>query len=123
MTRGRTKTNLNDFDKNLMDSLDFCRKVYALFEGIRRSTDGLKRLRLRKGRTEKKLIEELIHIARYIQARYGSSRQIDIRWIDSNQSFDAEIHSRGTLVDKSIVPESQYIEVTTAVHNKRLYFT
>jgi hypothetical protein len=99
-----------------MDGLDFCKKAYALFEGIRRSPDGSIRLRLRKGRLEKKLIEELMPIARYIQARYSYGRQIDVRWIDGTQNFVAELLSRGALVDKSLVPESQYIEVTTAVH-------
>jgi hypothetical protein len=99
-----------------MNGLVFCKKAYALFEGIRSSPDGIARLRLRKGRLEKRLIEELLPIARYIQARYSHGRQIKVRWIDGNQSYDAQLLSRGVLVDKRYVHRRQTIEVTTAVH-------
>jgi hypothetical protein len=110
------KNNLNEFNNHLMNGLDFCKKAYGLFEEIRRSPDGVERLRLRKGRLEKKLIEELLPIARYIQARYSHGRQIKVRWIDGSQNYDARILSTGVLVDKRLVPRSQSIEVTTAVH-------
>jgi len=51
------KNELSDFDNRLMNGLVFCKKAYDLFEGIRRSPDGIARLRLRKGkgRLEKNL--------------------------------------------------------------------
>lgn len=60
---------LADFDNHLMNGFDFCKKAYSIFEEIRRSPNGVERLRLRKGKLEKKLIEELLPIARYVQAR------------------------------------------------------
>ncbi|NUO08684.1 MAG: hypothetical protein HUU08_08410 [Candidatus Brocadia sp.] len=107
---------LDDFDNHLMNGLEFCKNAYGLFEKIRRSPDGIERLRLRKGRLEKKLIEELLPIARYIQARYSHGRQIKVRWIDGKQHYDARLLSVGVLVEKRFAPKKQYVEVTTAVH-------
>ncbi len=98
------------------NGLDFCRNVYGLFGDIRKAPDGIERLRLRKGKLEKKLIEELLPLARYIQARYSHGRQIKIRWIDGKQNYDARLLSAGFLVDRRFVPRRQYVEVTTAVH-------
>ena len=99
-----------------MNGLDFCKKAYGLFEETRRCPDGIERLKLRKGRQEKKLIEELLPIARYIQARYSDGRQIKVRWIDGKQNYDARLLSAGVLVEKRLAPKRQYVEVTTAVH-------
>jgi len=107
---------LGDFNNHLMNGLDFCKKAYGLFEEIRRCPDGIERLRLRKDRQEKKLIEELLPIARYIQARYSACRQIKVRWIDGKQNYDARLLSAGVLVEKRLAPKGQYVEVTTAVH-------
>ena len=107
---------LEDFNNRLMNGFDFCKKTYGLFEDIRRSTNGIERLRLRKGKLEKKLIEELLPIARYIQARYSHGRQIKVRWIGGSQSYDARLLSSGVLVDNCLAPRRHYVEVTTAVH-------
>jgi len=107
---------LADFDNHLMNGLDFCKKAYGLFEDIRRSSNGVERLHLRKGKLEKKLIEELLPIARYIQARYSHGRQLKVRWKDGTQKYDARLLSSGALVDVNLSPKSQYVEVTTAVH-------
>lgn len=107
---------LREFNNRLMNGFDFCRKAYGLFVDIKRSPNGIERLRLRKGKLEKKLIEELLPIARYIQARYSHGRQIKVRWIDGIQSYDARLLSTGALVDWRSAPRRQYVEVTTAVH-------
>ena len=107
---------LVDFDNRLMNGLDFCKKAYGLFEEVRRGPNGVERLRLRKGKLEKKLIEELFPIARYIQARYSHGRQVRVRWKDGNQNYDARLVSSGALVDIGQAPKGQYVEVTTAVH-------
>ena len=52
------------FDGHLFDGLEFCAKVYALFESIRSQPDGIERIRLRVSLTEKRLIEELLPICR-----------------------------------------------------------
>ena len=108
-------STLADFDNHLLNGLDFCKKAYGLFEQIRRSSNGVERLRLRKGKLEKKLVEELLPIARYVQARYSHGRQIKVRWKDGTQSYDARLLSSGALVDVHLSPRSQYVEVTTAV--------
>ncbi|MFH0343453.1 MAG: hypothetical protein ACHBNF_15315 [Chromatiales bacterium] len=109
-------SDLTDFDNRLINGLDFCKKVYDWFEQIRKSPDGINRLRLKRGKKEKKLIEELIPIARYVQARYSHGRRLKVRWIDGGQQYDARLLSSGALVDKRLAPKRQCIEVTTAVH-------
>lgn len=107
---------LADFDNRLINGFAFCKKAYGLFEEIRRGAGGVERLRLRKGKLEKKLIEELLPIARYIQARYNHGRQLKVMWKDGTQNFDARLLSAGALVDRGLTPKVSYIEVTTAVH-------
>ncbi|MCX6626304.1 MAG: hypothetical protein NTW28_01555 [Candidatus Solibacter sp.] len=107
--------NLGTFDNRLMNGLEFCRKVYEFFEQIRNSPGGVNRLRLR-GKIEKKLIEELIPIARYIQTRYSAGRLLKVRWILGSQQYDARLLSAGALPENGVVPKLQYVEVTTVVH-------
>lgn len=110
------KPDISVFDNHLMNGLLFCKRVYDLFAHIRSSPGGIKRLRLRKGKIEKKLIEELIPIARYVQARYSQGRQLKVRWVDGDQHYDATLLSAGPMADKRLVPKRQFVEVTTAVH-------
>lgn len=70
-------------------ALDFCRKVYDFFDQVQRGPDGIAKLRLRKTKNEKRLIEELIPIARYVQARYREGRRIKVRWFGGSQPYDA----------------------------------
>jgi hypothetical protein len=110
------KPDISVFDNHLMNGLLFCKRVYDLFANIRSSPEGIKGLRLRNGKIEKKLIEELIPIARYVQARYSHGRQLKVRWVDGCQHFDAKLLSAGPMADRRLVPKRQFIEVTTAVH-------
>lgn len=67
---------LSQFDGELIDGLQFCAMTYALFEQIRSTESGPSRLRMRATKVEKKLIEELLPICKYVQAKYeqvGSS--------------------------------------------------
>ena len=108
---------LEEINERLMDGLEFCQRTYGLFEKVRCGPNGVERLRLRKAKTDKKLIEELIPIARYVQMKYGHGRKIKVKWVDGNQNFDAYLLSSGYLVEKRLVPQKQYLEVTTAVHS------
>lgn len=112
----KSDLNLSTFDNHLMHGLDFCKKVYDLFERIRKSPGGVDKLEVRRGKNEKKLIEELIPIARYIQARYSPGRRLKVRWFDGGQQYDARLLSSGALVENRVVPKRQCIEVTTVVH-------
>jgi len=99
-----------------MNGLEFCKKVYRFFEQIRRSQGGVQKLRVR-GRIEKKLVEELIPLAWYIQSRYTPSRRLRVRWTLGSQSYDAILLSSGAVAEHGSVPKRQYIELTSVVHN------
>lgn len=108
--------DLSTFDGRLLDGLNFCRKVYELFNQTRAGTDGISKLRLRRSKQEKRLIEELIPIARYVQARYREGRRIKVRWFSGSQPYDAILLFSGRFVEKGHTPERLVVEVTTAVH-------
>ena len=55
--------NLSHIDGNSIDGL----QVYVVFETIRKVENGPSRLRMRAGPVEKKLVEELLPICRYVQ--------------------------------------------------------
>jgi hypothetical protein len=110
-----TRVNLSTFDGRLLDGLDFCREVYDLFEHIQKLPDGVTRLRKRKG-VEKKLIEELLPIARYVQARYREGRRLKVRWFSGSQSYDAVLWSSGNLVTHHMAPRKVLLEVTGSMH-------
>jgi hypothetical protein len=103
-------------DGRLFDGLDFCRQAYDLFDQVRRSPDGVKNLRLRPSKLEKRLIEELLPIARYVQARYREGRRIKVRWRSGSQPYDAVLWSWGAIVRHGMAPRRLLVEVTTAVH-------
>lgn len=107
---------LEEINERLMDGLEFCKKTYLLFEKIRVSPGGVQKLRLRKEKIEKKLIEEILPVARYVQMRYSQRRKIKVKWIDGGQQFDAYLLSSGPLVEERLIPRRQFLEVTTAVH-------
>jgi hypothetical protein len=85
-------STLEDLDGKRFDGLDFCAATYALFEAVRSTPEGIERLRLRSGLTEKRLLEELLPICRYVQTYYRPGRYISVRWVNGNQSYDAELH-------------------------------
>jgi hypothetical protein len=116
LARPRQKLNLSTFDGQLLDGLDFCRRVYDLFDQVQAETDGIARLRLRQTKIEKRLIEELIPIASYVQARYRVGRRIKVRWFSGSQPYDAIIWSSGGLVEHRMAPRKLFVEVTTSVH-------
>lgn len=91
--------SISAIDGQLLDGLCFCTKVYELFESIRATDDGRSRLRMRASAVEKKLVEELLPICKYIQTKYRAGRYISIRWVSGNQQFDAEARQCGSYVD------------------------
>lgn len=111
-------TTLAKFDNHLMDGLLFCKMAYSVFANIRKQENGIERIRLRNDKLSKKLIEEILPLARYIQARYNLGQQIKVRWVDGNQKYDARILFSGGLVEHLYTPKNQYVEITTAVHEK-----
>ncbi len=113
------KTATPDFlsvDNKLIDGLVFCGEVYALFDQVMAAPGGLEQIRLRSTKLSKRLIEELIPIARYIQARYEEGRRIKVRWLSGSQSYDAILWSSGDGVKHGAFPKRLNVEVTTAEH-------
>lgn len=108
--------SLLEFDDVLLDGLIFCSKAYNLFEKIRASEGGRERLRMRSTHLEKKLLEELFPICKYVQSKYRAGRYIKVRWLSGNQQFDAELIQDGGYINQGYFPEVAYIEVTCVMH-------
>jgi hypothetical protein len=112
----RQQFDLSTIDGQLLDGLDFCRRVYDLFHQVQAGPDGIARPRLRPTKSEKRLIEELLPIASYVQARYRVGRRIKVRWFSGSQPYDAILWSSGGLVEHRMARRRLFIEVTTSVH-------
>lgn len=108
--------NLSTFDEQRLNGLDFCRLVYALFDQVQAAPSGAEKLRGRETDLEKKLLEELIPIARYIQQKYREGLRIEVEWLSGSQPYDAILYCSGTFVEKGLEPSQLTVEVTTAVH-------
>jgi hypothetical protein len=106
---------LEAFNDKFIDGLIFCRMAYAHFDEIARSPGGDQILRKRE-RPEKKLLEEIFPICRYIQTFYGPDQYISVRWVDGAQPFDAKVETTGAMVDHGMWPKHGTLEVTQAVH-------
>lgn len=114
-----SETSLSEFDGVSIDGLEFSAMVYKMFEAIRQTPDGTSRLRLRPSKVEKRLLEELLPIAAYLQHSYRAGRYISVRWHQGSQQFDAEISQSGSYIDHGYFPSSAYLEVTSVVHPKQ----
>lgn len=109
--------SIDDLDGQLLDGLVFCAKTYALFEKLRAEPGGIERLRLRsRSNGEKRLLEELLPICRYIQTYYRLGRYISVRWINGSQPYDAELHQDGAYVTNGYYSPLAYLEATCAMH-------
>jgi hypothetical protein len=113
---GTRKLSLADFDGRTLDGLSFCRKVYRLFDQIREMPDGASRLRMLKTKTEKRLSEELLPIARYVQAKYHESLRIKVRWESGSQPYDAILLCSGLWVQHHLAKRRLVAETTIAAH-------
>jgi len=115
-SRKRPQLSLATFDGRLLDGLHCCRQVYCLFEQIRGDAGGVAKVRLRPTKTEKRLMEELIPLARYVQARSREGRRIKVRWLSGSQPYDAVLLSSGVFVEKNLTSRKLVVEMTTSVH-------
>jgi hypothetical protein len=109
-----TIAGLEELDGRLLDGLTFCRRVYRLMHRIRSTSSGIRELRLRKSPRAKRLVEELLPLASYVQTRYSASRTLRVRWMGGNQGFDARIFWSGPAVENLGLPRVRHVEVTTA---------
>lgn len=113
--------DLSVVDDKLLDGLKFCTKVYDIFEQIRAEPGGLTKIRLLSTPREKKLLEELLPIATYIQSQYRACNRIKVRWLSGSQQYDAITWSPLEMVKKGGVPRKLFVEVTTSVHKHAHY--
>jgi hypothetical protein len=109
---------LSPIDNQFIDGLKFCAFAYDLFEKIASGVDGVSRIRMRNSIVEKKLIEELLPICKYIQAKYRTGRYISVCWKSGNQNHDAEIIQSGAYIDQGYYHQQAFLEITSAVHPK-----
>lgn len=110
---------LSDIDGVKMDGLEFCRRAYEAWDAIKSEPDGRTELRTRNTGRAKKLIEEILPLAAFIQARYGPESRMCIQWLGGSQGFDAKCYYSGELVNHGYLPEEQHLEVTTAEPSKQ----
>jgi hypothetical protein len=108
--------DLSALDDKLLDGLRFCTKVYDLFDQIRSEPDGLGKIRLQSSKREKRLLEELLPIVQYIQARYHVGNRLKIRWLSGSQPYDAIIWTSLKAVAHGGMPRKITLEVTTSRH-------
>ncbi|HEY6530305.1 MAG TPA: hypothetical protein VIZ65_16580 [Cellvibrionaceae bacterium] len=108
--------SLSQFDGKKLDGLVFCSTAYSFLEKIRSFPGGLSSLRMRKTKAEKKLLEEILPICKYIQYKYRAGLYISVCWSSGNQNFDAETIQKGFYVEKGFYPKNGFLEVTCAVH-------
>lgn len=99
--------DLSDLDYVSLDGLEFCLHVYRIFEGLRQAEEGRVKPRTRASDVEKKILEVLLTICRFLQACYRPGRYILVRWMDENRAFDAELH--GDYVYKGYFPYRVYM--------------
>lgn len=109
-------TLIDKLDGQLLDGLDFCAEAYALFEMLRAEPGGIERLRLRSGINEKRLLDEILPICRYVQTYYKPGRYISVRWRNGSQSYDAELVQSGDYITHGYYEQSAYLEITSAMH-------
>jgi hypothetical protein len=86
----KIEDGLKEIDGHLLDGLTFCKNVYRLFEKASSSPSAISSIRQRK-RPFKKLVEELLPLAWYVQTLYRYRNRVRIKWIDGSQNFDAYV--------------------------------
>ena len=112
----RKLLDLSTLDDKLLDGLKFCLKVYDLFAQIRSEPDGIGKIRLLKSKREKRLMEELLPIAQYIQFKYRAVNRMKVRWLSGSQPYDAIIWAPLEFVKHTHTPRKIFLEVTTSTH-------
>ena len=111
-----TIAGLESLDGQILDGLEFCARAYAVFDEIRNGPGGVEELRMRKNPRAKRMVEEVLPLAYYVQARYGPDFRMRIRWRGGNQPCDAYFICSGSKVETDGIPTRQFLEVTSAVH-------
>jgi hypothetical protein len=114
--RKKQPLGLSTFDDQLLDGLEFCRKVYDLFDQVQNGPDGIAKLRLRPSKNEKRLVEE--PSPSLATCKHATAKAAASRYAGSVVRSPMTLSSRssGGLVEHHMAPKKLFIEVTTAVH-------
>lgn len=107
---------LDSFHNKWLVGFSFCQKAYKLFNQIKSETTGLERLRMRQSELEKKLIEEILPLAKFVQIKTRPGNELKIKWMNGNQQFDACFVQFGSYVDNGFSIPKGHIEVTGVYH-------
>jgi len=91
----KQKTGSLNIRRPALDGHTFCHKVYQLFSQTRAGVDGIANLRLRPTEAGKRLLEELIPLARLRTSTLREGRRIKVRWLSGSQPYDAILLSSG----------------------------
>jgi hypothetical protein len=86
------------------------------FELLRAEPGGIERLRLRTAKDEKRLLDEISPICRYVQIYYRPGRYISVRWVNGSQSYDAGLVQSGDYVTHGFYDKNAFLETTSAMH-------
>ncbi len=111
-----TIEGLEQIDGIPLDGLEFCSRAYSAFDDVRDSTGGIAELRMRKTPRAKRLVEEILPLAAYIQAKYEPALRLNVTWHGGNQNHDALIKCDGVRVDRGEARKRYYLEITTSAH-------
>ena len=114
----RSSIDLSRIDGQLIDGLAFCTKVYSIYDKAAASVGGVSALRLLKTREHKRLLEELLPMARYVLARYQEGVRLAVKFRSGSQPYDAELKLSGPLLIV-LLPNDALLEVTTVVHENQ----
>lgn len=114
-------TLIDILDGQLLDGLVFCKNAYEIFELMRAEPDGIERFQQRTSNNEKRLLDEILPICRYIQTYYRQGRYISVCWQNGSQKPDAKLSQSGELITQGYYEESAYLEVTSAMHPNEHY--
>jgi hypothetical protein len=107
---------LDSFHNKWLVGFSFCQKAYKLFNQIKSETNGLEHLRIRESELEKKLLEEILPLAKFVQIKTRPGNELKIKWMNGNQQFDACFVQFGSCVDNGFSIQKGHLEVTGVYH-------
>jgi len=99
-----------------MDGLEFCKVAFEILEEMKAESEGVKRLRANKTPSAKKLMEEVLPLANFIQDQYTAGRHLRVTWFGRDQPGDALIRVEGSNAEHDHLPREQTVEVTCVRH-------
>lgn len=107
---------LEEFNNQFIDGLLFAKQAYDLFEKIKNEPNGESKIQMLETDREKKLLEEILPIANYVQSTYRAGHYIAVCWQYGNQNFDAVIKQTGWYIDNGYCLANGFLEVTYVMH-------